>query len=130
MAYLCLCLTTSAVAFPGFSFTYFSPMMAGTYPAVSATVHVHGWTFFLWYLLFPMQAGPVAARRVALHRTLGTASTVLAVAMVLTGLVIMGAQMELARPPEGNLFFQAFGPAVFSTLLLFAVFFTLANRRG
>ena len=63
--YLWLCLSASFVAFLGFSFTYFGPVFAGNYPDVSPTVHLHGWTFFLWYLLLPLQAGLVASRLLA-----------------------------------------------------------------
>lgn len=128
MSYFWLCLVTSAVAFTGFSFTYFGPMLEGTYPEVSPAVHVHGWTFFLWYLLLPLQAGLIRARHIALHRTLGAASLVLAALMVFTGLVVMGAQMELARQPDGPPFFRALGPVIFMTLALFAGFYGLAFR--
>ena len=37
----------------GFSFTYFGPRLRGTYPPTPAAVHVHGWSFFAWYLLLP-----------------------------------------------------------------------------
>lgn len=124
--YLWLSATTSAVVLLGFSFTYFGPIVRGEYPAVSPTVHVHGWTFFLWYLLLPLQAGLIATRRVALHRTLGVCSVALAVAMVGTGLVVVGTQMELARQPDASPFWQAMGPAIFITLVLFVVFFALA----
>lgn len=124
--YLWLSLTTSLVVLLGFSVTYFGPMMRGEYPAVSPTVHVHGWTFFLWYLLLPLQAGLIASRRVALHRTLGVSSVALAAAMVGTGVVVIGTQMELARQPGADPFWQMMGPAIFMTLVLFAVFFTLA----
>jgi hypothetical protein len=124
--YLWLSLTTSLVVLLGFSVTYFGPIINGEYPPVSPTVHVHGWTFFLWYLLLPLQAGLIASRKVQLHRTLGLASIALAVAMVATGLVVIGAQMELARQPDGSPFWQMMGPAIFMTLVLFVVFFALA----
>ncbi len=127
-AYLWLALVTSGVAFLGFSFTYFGPMLDGAYPPVSPTVHVHGWTFFLWYLLFPLQAGLIATRRVAVHRRLGMASLALAVAMVLTGLVVIGMQMELVRRGEGSPFFEALGPGIFMTLVLFTMFYGLGFR--
>jgi hypothetical protein len=41
----------SVTAFWGFSYTYFTPVLAGAYPKVSPAVHVHGWSFFLWFLL-------------------------------------------------------------------------------
>lgn len=126
--YVWLCIVASAVTFLGFTFTYFGPLASGAYPEVSPAVHVHGWTFFLWYLLLPVQAGLIAGRRVALHRALGTASLALAVAMVGTGLVVIGAQMELARHPGGSPFWRFLGPSIFVTLVLFAVFYSLGFR--
>ena len=119
-------MATSGVAFLGFSFTYFAPMMAGDYPPVSPSVHVHGWTFFLWYFLLPVQAGLVSARRIALHRTLGLCSIALALAMVATGMVVIGAQMELTRQGSAIPFWKFLGPTIFVTLVLFATFYTLA----
>jgi hypothetical protein len=127
-SYLWLCVATSFVAFFGFSFTYFGPGLAGEYPEVSPTVHVHGWTFFLWYLLLPLQAWLVASRRVSLHRSLGYASIALAVAMTFTGLIVIGTQMDLARQPDGSPFWRFLGPGVFTTLVLFVVFYGLALR--
>ncbi len=40
--YVALTLAISATAFIGFTFTYFSPMAAGTYPSVSPAIHIHG----------------------------------------------------------------------------------------
>lgn len=125
-SYLWLSLATTLVMVVGFSSTYFGPMLRGEYPAVSPTVHLHGWTFFLWYLLLPLQAGLVAARKVRLHRTLGYASLALALAMSATGLVVISVQMRLAAQPDGSPFWQAFGPGVFITLVLFLVFYALA----
>lgn len=124
--YLYLSLATTAVVGLGFWVTYFGPMMAGEYGDVSPTVHVHGWTFFLWYLLLPLQAGLIAMRKVATHRRLGLGSVVLAMAMTATGMVVIGVQMELARQPDGSPFWTFLGPAVFMTLVLFAVFYALA----
>jgi hypothetical protein len=121
----------SFTAFLGFSFTYFGPLFRGEYPAVSPAVHVHGWSFFAWYLLFPLQAGLVRAKHLKLHRTLGAASVALAVVMVGTGLVVVGAQVEASRAPGAPQFWQLMGPGVFSTLILFTAFYLAAlhNRR-
>ena len=127
-SYFWLCLATSCIAFLGFSFTYFGPMSSGEYPKVSPTVHIHGWTFFLWYLLLPFQAWLVSSRRVSLHRSLGYGSLALAVAMTFTGLIVIGIQMDLARQPNGPPFWQFLGPGVFITLVLFVVFYGLALR--
>jgi len=39
--YLLLTITISFSAFWGFSYTYFAPVIAGTYHEVSPTLHVH-----------------------------------------------------------------------------------------
>lgn len=127
-SYFWLCLSTSCIAFLGFSFTYFGPMSAGEYPEVSPTVHIHGWTFFLWYLLLPLQAWLVSSRKVSVHRSLGYGSLFLAVAMTFTGLIVIGIQMGLASQPDGPPFWQFLGPGVFITLVLFVVFYGLALR--
>jgi hypothetical protein len=130
-SYFWLCLALSATVFYGFSITYFQPMVAGAYPETSPTVHLHGWTFFLWYLLLPLQACLIRARRVSVHRALGTLSLGLAAAMVGTGMVVIGTQMNLSLQPDGSPFWQGMGPAVFATLILFIIFYTrgiLARR--
>jgi len=127
-SYLWLCLAVSATAYYGFSLTYFGPMLAGEYPKASPTVHLHGWTFFLWYLLLPLQSGLIKFKRVAWHRLLGTGSIALAVAMIATGLVVLGTQMQASLQPDGPAFWQAMGPAVFSTLVLFTLFYILGVR--
>lgn len=42
-------------------------MAAGTYPPVSPAIHVHGWSFFLWYLLLPTQAALILVNRHRVH---------------------------------------------------------------
>lgn len=54
--YPALAILISATGFAGFSFTYFGPIIGGSYPAAEFPLHLHGWSFFLWYLLFPLQA--------------------------------------------------------------------------
>ena len=124
--YLTLALGMCAVTFGGFWFTYFGRILSGDYPGVSPAVHVHGWSFFAWYLLLPLQAWLMRTRRVSLHRRLGLASTVLAFAMTLTGMVVLTVSIRKGLAAEGFDFFKVFGLPVFSTLLLFAVFYTLA----
>ncbi len=118
----------SAVTFLGFWPTYLGPLIAGEIPAqVSSAIHLHAWSFFLWYLLFPLQAGLVAARRVDVHRVLGIVSILLAVLMIATGIIVLGSR--LAR---GSEFWTAFGLLILSTLCLFAVFYGLSiyHRRS
>ena len=124
-------LATAAAAFAGFAFTYFGPMLAGSYPAVSPFVHVHGWSFFLWYLLFPMQAALLATRRHRHHMAIGRLSLALAAAMIVTGLFVLTVRMDdaLAGPGDGFLMFlRSSGGLVLSSLLLFALFYGAAIR--
>ncbi|MDX2206506.1 MAG: hypothetical protein SFU57_02575 [Gemmatimonadales bacterium] len=72
--YVGLALSMSATAFWGFSYTYFMPLMAGAYPQVSPVVYLHGWSFFLWFLLLPAQAFLMAKGHRRAHMTLGAGS--------------------------------------------------------
>ena len=125
--YLLLTLAMTATTFYGFSLTYFGPTISNPFAGtLSPTVHVHGWSFFLWYLLVPLQAGLVAARRIKVHQTLGIASIALASLMMLTGVVVLTVQVAAGSP-----FWATFGLLILSNLVLFAVFYVLAlrNRR-
>jgi hypothetical protein len=127
--YLLITLAMTCTMFLGFSFTYFGPMARGIYPDVSPVVHVHGWTFFAWYLLLPLQAGLIRSRKVAIHRTLGLASVGLGALMIMAGLVVTLVQIDLARAPDGNPFWQLLGVPVFGVWILFTVFYVEAIRR-
>lgn len=122
----------------GFSHTYFAPLLfdrpsafGGRVSGLPAVVHVHGWSFFLWYVLLVVQAGLIRASKIRTHRLLGATSIALAAIMVLSGLIIIPVNiyqaMELGGPPIWRLF----GLAIFSTLILFVLFYVLAlrNRR-
>ena len=124
--YLTLALGMCAVTFGGFWFTYFGRILSGDYPGVSPAVHVHGWSFFAWYLLLPLQAWLMRSKKVSLHKRLGLASTALAFVMTLTGMVVLTVSIRTGLETEGFSFFKVFGLPVFSSLLLFAVFYTIA----
>jgi len=121
-------LAISATAFLGFSSTYFGPLLRGEYPDVSPTVHLHGWAFFAWYLLLPLQAGLVRVRQLGVHRALGLSSVALAAIMVVTGLIVVGARVEAAQGSDGSAFWKLMGPGVFSTLVVFTAFYIAAIR--
>lgn len=124
-------LATAVTAFFGFTFTYFAPMATGTYAAVSPFVHVHGWSFFLWYLLFPVQAVLLARRRYALHMALGRTSLALAAVMIVTGFFVLTVRMDdaLADNQPGFLaFLREVGPLILTSLLLFTLFYAAAIR--
>ncbi len=123
-SHLRLALVMSGAVALGFGYTYFLPLATGTHAPASAAVHVHGWSFFLWYALLPLQAWLARQRRMDLHRALGGASLALAILMVASGLLVVGVRMERALAGEPSAFWLPFGPAVFSTLLLFAAFYS------
>jgi hypothetical protein len=124
--YLRTALALSATAYLGFWFTYFGPNLRGTYPAAVPAVHLHGWSFFAWYVLLPLQAGLIHARRVRAHRTLGWSSIVLAAVMTATGTLVLGVQMAAAFASPEPSFWSSFGLMIFATLVLFIGFYTAA----
>lgn len=126
--YLVLALGMAAFCFVGFHFTYFGPLLTGNYPSVSPVVHIHGWSFFLWYLLLPVQTILVRTRKLAVHRRLGAASVVLAAVMLVTGLIVVTVQIHRSGTPDGSPFWQVSGLPVLSTLVIFAVGYGLAMR--
>ena len=122
-------LAISAAVYLGFWFTYFGPHLRGTYAATPVAVHVHGWSFFAWYLLLPLQASLIHARRVRLHRTLGWLSIALATLMVASGLLVIGVRMAEAVASAEPSFWAMFGPMIAATLALFAGFYAAALIR-
>jgi hypothetical protein len=120
----------SLTAFTGFAFTYFGPVLRGAYPAVSPMIHLHGWSFFAWYLLLPVQALLITAGRRRLHVTLGSASGVLAIVMVFTGVLVASVRIEQGLsaqdPDELTAFWKAFGQLIMFNMLPFVVFYTAA----
>ena len=88
---------------------------------------LHGTLFAAWYLLLPVQASLVAARRVGWHRRLGFASLSLAAGMIVLG--ILGSLVAARRPtgfidvPVPPLQFLIVPVAA---IVLYAAFVTLA----
>lgn len=121
-----LTIAISATVFLGFWFTYFGPIVGGTYPKSSALVHLHGWSFFAWYLLLPLQAALISTHHVGLHQILGSVSLALTSVMIITGLTVLGVQMRGALQSAEHSFWLDSGPSIFATLLLFAVFYSAA----
>lgn len=125
--FLLLAGAIAATVFTGFWFTYFGPLISGTRAGSPPVLHLHGWTFYLWYLLLVAQSALARSRRMSLHVTLGLASIALALLMVGTGLVVIGVQMDVALEKQDP-FWTASGPTVFATLALFAGFYVAALR--
>lgn len=71
----------------GFSRSFFAPVLRGAFSRPLA-VHVHGALFFGWTLLLALQAGLAAARRLRLHRAIGSAGAWLIAPMLVMGAVV------------------------------------------
>lgn len=87
-----------AATFVGFAPSYYLAGLTGA-PVRGGFVHVHAFVFTAWMLLYAAQTGLVAARRTDLHRRLGAAGAVLAVAVVVTGVFIA---LDSARTGGGG----------------------------
>lgn len=74
-----------ALAFGGFSITYWAPLAAGSLH-VAPVVHLHGLLFSAWTLFFFAQAWFATHGPVSSHRALGLLGIALATAMVFVGL--------------------------------------------
>jgi hypothetical protein len=127
--YLWITSAMTCTMFLGFSLTYFGPIARGVYPDVSPIVHVHGWSFFAWYLLLPLQAGLIRARKVSFHRSLGVASVGLGALMIVVGFIVSVVQIDRARALDGDPFWQFMGVPIFGTWLLFTGLYVAAMRR-
>jgi hypothetical protein len=132
--YTGMAIAMAFTVFVGFARTYYLRGYFG--PATSVTggteigplVHLHGILFTAWILLFIVQTGLIAARRAAVHRRLGLAGALLAVAMVIVGTKTAIAAAARGSAPPG------LDPLVFLVvplfdMLLFASFVAMALRR-
>jgi hypothetical protein len=131
--YLGLALGMSVTAYWGFAYTYFIPVLAGVYPPVSPAIHVHGWSFFLWFLLLPVQALLMATGRRHAHFTLGGASMALAAVMAFTGILVASVRIDqglsTTDPDEFTMFWKGFGQLIMYNMVLFIGFYGTAIAR-
>lgn len=83
--------------FVGFSRSFFLRPLFPDWPAPAEPVfYIHGVVFAAWFVLLAAQTQLVTAGRTDLHRGLGAAGVVLAVAMVVLG--VLGSLIAAARP--------------------------------
>lgn len=119
-----LAILISTTGFAGFSFTYFGPIIEGTYPPSGTALHLHGWSFFLWYLLFPLQAILMATGRYNLHEILGRLSIILVIMMTLTGILVLTVRVEEAMRNGAPQVWLLYGSLILSNLVLFVIFYS------
>lgn len=77
----------AAAVFVGFAPTYYMKTAWGT-PPLAPLYHIHGLLFTCWMLLLIAQPALVASRRTPLHRQVGVAGGVLAVAMMVAAVAV------------------------------------------
>lgn len=99
----------------GFGKSFYLRPVSGGAPLPTYLV-VHGITMTAWYLLFLVQAAFVVAGRVDLHRRLGIAGAVLAMAVVVTGV-----QVHLNFIPRLQAAGVVFGPEDMARSIGFAL---------
>jgi hypothetical protein len=127
-----MALVLALIVFAGFGPTYYFRFVAGGPQATlsggpfTVLIHLHGALFTSWVLLFVVQTALIATRRVAVHRRLGVAGAVLAVAMIGVGLTTAIATAKRGGSPVGvdPLAFMAipfFDMLVFGTLVTTAL---------
>ncbi len=135
--YLIMAIALNVVVFWGFSITYFAPILfqqsafGGNVADLPLIVHLHGLSFFLFYLLLLLQTSLILMSNRRLHRRMGIASVALVVTMAVTGFIIVTVNVHNPPPPGAPPIWTLFGPAILSTLILFVGFYALAlrNRR-
>ena len=118
----------SVLGISGFWFTYFGPIIGQTYPPAGLPLHIHGWSFFLWLVLFPLQAILIGRQRRSLHKILGKTSVVLVLLMTLTGLLVVSVRADEAAREGAPLVWLLYGPVIFSNLILFVAFYSASIR--
>lgn len=124
---IALALTT----FVGFAPTFYlralfdGPVSVTGAASLSPLAQLHGAVFTAWVVLFVVQTSLVASHRVAVHRRLGIAGVVLAIAMVAIGFVTaVKAAIRGAAPPNVDPLAFLIVPLV--DMLLFALFVAAA----
>ncbi len=89
-------------------------------------LHVHGAVFFGWYVLFAFQARLVGAGRLATHRRLGSASVLLAIAILVIGVLVIRAAVIRPDFSIAGLSPAASAMFPFTDILNFAIAYGLA----
>lgn len=123
-----LAVLISVLGITGFWFTYFGPIIGKTYPPAGIPLHLHGWSFFLWLVLFPLQAILIGRGRRELHKVLGRTSVALVIVMTLTGLLVVSVRADEAARSGEPLIWLLYGPLILANLVLFVAFYSASIR--
>jgi hypothetical protein len=120
--YVGVAIAIAITVFAGFSRSYFLKSYYGT-PELSLLLHVHGFVFTSWVLLFLAQTTLVAVDRTDLHRKLGVGGALLAALVLLVGtttaiLRVKGGSAPMPGvPPLAFLAVPLFDMVVFAILI-------------
>lgn len=87
-----------AIVFAGFARTFYLKQVFGT-PPLSALLILHGVLMTAWFVLFIVQTRLVAAGRTDLHRRLGVAGALLALAVLIAGPTVAITAAKLGHSP-------------------------------
>jgi len=112
------------VAFVGFAPTYYLGRFFGA-PKLEPLVHVHALIASSWCILFLVQATLIATHRVQVHRKLGVAGAIVAIALIVSGYLAAVNSARLGHGPPGRNHAQ-FLLIPLTSLLLFGSFVGLA----
>ena len=123
--YRVMAIAMAVTVFAGFAPTFFLKAFTQS-PPLSPLLHVHGFLFASWYLLFFVQTTLVAHDRLYLHRKLGIAGACLVPIMVILGVAAAIHAIRTNHTPPGLdprafLVLPLFGVTVFATLAGFGV---------
>ena len=118
-----------AIVLVGFAPSFYLSSFLDAKP-LRPVVHIHGFLFTLWPVLFITQSMLVRTDRIRLHRALGVGGAVLAVLMVISGYVVSAYRPPIAvgsrAASAGEIAVHAFLLGQIYALLLFATLVTLA----
>jgi len=120
--YVGVAVAFAITVFAGFSRSYFLKSYYGT-PELSLLLHVHGFVFTSWVLLFLAQTTLVTIDRTDLHRKLGVGGALLAALVLLVGtttavLRVKGGSAPIPGvPPLAFLAVPLFDMVVFAILI-------------
>ncbi len=99
--YPAMALFVAAVVFVGFARTYYLKEFFGTRP-LPLLLHVHGFIMTCWLGLLVVQTTLVATRRTHIHRRLGVAGGILAIAIVVIGSSVAIHAVRAGHAPTGR----------------------------
>jgi hypothetical protein len=97
--YITFAVIAALAVFTGFARTYFLKGYFGA-PSLTPLVHLHGFIFTSWILMFIAQTSLVAAGRTDIHRKLGVVGGVLAGLMIIVGPLTAIAAARLGHSPS------------------------------